>query len=109
MVQAASASASEFVSFDAFKATIKALPLEFSLAPVPTVKMTTLRGKKVVVTYGEAPVGGGKPLDYTKWKLFGGTHLNAEKGGRKLTIPHGQRQRLLDFNTLRVSDMINQP
>ncbi len=107
IVQAASVS--EFASFDAFKAAINALPLEFSLEPVPTVKMTTLRGKKVAVTYGESPIVDGQPLDYTKWKLFGGTHLNAHVGGRKLTISHGRLQRVLDFNSLTISDTVTKP
>jgi len=102
IVQAASAS--EFASFEAFQAAINALPLEYKLEPVPMVKMTTLRGKQVSVTYGEAPVVDGIPIDYSKWKLFAGTHLNAEVGGRKLTITHGDLKRVLDFNTLTISD-----
>tara|TARA_Y100000385_G_scaffold286741_1_gene349367 strand:+ start:3598 stop:4602 length:1005 start_codon:yes stop_codon:yes gene_type:complete len=98
------ASVSEFSSFEDFQKTILSLPLEFQLDPVPSVKMTTLRGKQVSVTYGEAPIVNGDPLDYTKWKLFGGTHLNTEVGGRKLTISHGNLKRVLDFNTLTISD-----
>ena len=66
--------------------------------------MTTLRGKQVSVTYGEAPIVDGEPLDYSKWKLFEGTHLNAELGSRKLTITHGDLKRVLDFNTLTISN-----
>jgi len=105
IVQAASVS--EFESFDAFKAAIIGLPLEFKLEPVPMVKMTTLRGKQVAITYGESPIADGKPIDYANWKLFEGPHLNAEIGGRKLTITHGQLQRVLDFNTLTISDTVN--
>lgn len=104
IVQAASVS--EFKSFDAFKAAILALPLEFQLEPNPTVKMTTLRGKKVVVTYGQTPMVDGQKLDYTKWKLFEGPYLNAEKGSRKLTITHGRLKRVLDFNTLTITDSV---
>lgn len=107
IVQAAEAD--EFSDLAAFQKAILALPLEFHLEPVPTVKMTTLRGKQISVTYGEAPIVNGKPLDYSKWKLFEGTHLNAEIGGRKLKITHGQLQRVLDFNTLTISDTIDQP
>jgi hypothetical protein len=35
----------------------------------------------------------GKPVDYAKWKLFEGPHLNAEVGGHKLTITHGRLER----------------
>lgn len=100
------ASVAEFKDFAAFQAAIRALPLEFSLAPVPTVKFTTLRGKVVVCTYGAAPVVDGKVLDYTKWKLFEGPHLNAEKGSRKLTVTHGKLERVVDFNTLKITDRV---
>ena len=104
IVQAAAAS--EFKNFAEFQAAIRALPLEFTLEPTPTVTMRTLRGKNIVCTYGEAPIVDGKALDYTKWKLFEGPYLNAEKGSRKLTITHGRLKRILDFNTLTVSDTV---
>ena len=106
IVQAASAN--EFKSFDEFKQAIVALPLEFALEPTPTVKMTTLRGKKVEFTYGKAPVVDGRKLDYSKWKLFEGPYLNAEKGSRKLTITHGPLERVLDFNTLTIADRVRE-
>lgn len=104
IVQAASAG--EFKDFAAFQAAIRALPLVFKLEPVPTVKFTTLRGKAVVCTYGAAPVVDGKVLDYTKWKLFEGPYLNAEKGSRKLTLTHGRLERVLDFNSLTITDRV---
>jgi hypothetical protein len=104
IVQAASAD--EFKSFEAFQAAILALPLEFSLEPVPTLKMTTLRGKQVSLTYGQPPVVDGTPIDYSKWKLFEGPYLNAEKGSRMLTITHGHLKRVLDFNTLSITDSV---
>jgi hypothetical protein len=100
------ASAKEFKDFAAFEAAIRALPLTFSLEPVPTVNFTTLRGKKVVCTFGKTPVVDGVAVDYTKWKLFEGPYLNAEKGSRKLTITHGRLERVLDFNTLTISDRV---
>lgn len=106
IVQAASAG--EFKDFAAFQAAIRALPLVYSLEPVPTVKFTTLRGKAVVCTYGAVPVVDGRPLDYTKWKLFEGPYLNAEKNSRKLTITHGRLERVLDFNTLTITDRVKE-
>ncbi len=100
------ASTSEFKDIEAFKAAINALPLEFSLEPTPTVKMRTLRGKNIVVTYGAAPLVDGQVLDYTKWKLFEGPYLNAEKGSRKLTLTYGKLQRVLDFNTVTITDSV---
>jgi hypothetical protein len=46
------------------------------------------------------------PLDYAAWKLFEGPYLNAEVGGRKLTVTHGRLQRVLDFNTLTIKDSV---
>ncbi len=104
IVQAASAH--EFKDFAAFQAAIKALPLEFTLEPRPTVKLITLRGQRVAFTYGEAPVLNGTPVDYSKWKLYEGAHLNAEKDSGKLTITHGRLERVLDFNTLTITDHV---
>jgi len=104
IVQAASAS--EFESFSAFQTAIKALPLSFKLDPIPTVAMTTLRGKKVAFSYGQTPRVDGRTVDYSKWKLFEGPYLNAEIGGRKLSITHGPLERVLDFNTLTVTDRV---
>ncbi|HUG11613.1 MAG TPA: hypothetical protein VMM36_11395 [Opitutaceae bacterium] len=104
IVQAASAD--EFADFAAFQSAIRALPLEFSLEPVPSVKFTTLRGKSVAFTYGETPAVDGVAVDYNKWKLFEGPHLNAERGSRNLTITHGRLERVLDFNTLTITDRV---
>jgi hypothetical protein len=104
IVQAAAAS--EFASFDAFKRAINALPVDFAPDPVPSLRMRTLRGREVEFTYGKAPVVDGKAIDYTKWKLFEGPYLNAEKGSRRLVITHGRLERILDFNTLSITDRV---
>ena len=104
IVQAAAAD--EFASFEDFQSAMRALPLTFTLDPVPSVTMTTLRGKQVVFTFDELPVVDGTSVDYSQWKLFEGPHLNAEVGGRKLTITHGRLQRVLDFNTLSIADTV---
>ena len=102
IVQAANSD--EFDSYEDFQQAMLALPMEYSLDPIPSVKMTTLRGKEVFVTYGDAPIIDGEPLDYSQWKLFEGPHLNAEVGGRKLTITHGDLRRVIDFNTITIID-----
>jgi len=100
------ASAGEFRSFAAFQAAITALPLSFTLEPTPSVTMTTLRGREIVVTHGRIPTVDGRALDYSRWKLFEGPHLNAEIGGRRLTISHGPLERVLDFSSLTVTDRV---
>ncbi len=104
IVQAADAG--EFADLAAFGRAIAALRLAYSLEPVPTVSMRTLRGRDVVFTYGRTPVVDGVPVDYSKWKLYEGPYLNAEKGSRRLTITHGSLRRVLDFNTLTISDSV---
>ncbi len=104
IVQAAGAT--EFKSFAAFQDAIRALPLSFSLKDEPTVKMTSLRGHQIEVTYGKAPQLDGKRVDYSKWQLFEGTHLNSKLNSRVLTITSGQLERVLDFNTLSITDRI---
>jgi hypothetical protein len=100
------ASAGEFRSFSAFQAAITALPLSFRLEPTPSVTMTTLRGREIVVTHGRIPTVDGRAIDYSRWKLFEGPHLNAEIGGRRLTISHGPLERVLDFSSLTVTDRV---
>jgi hypothetical protein len=104
LVQAASTA--EFRDLTAFKAAITALPLTFTLDPVPSVRLTTLRGKTIAFTYGQTPSVDGQAVDYRSWKLFEGPYLNAEIGGRKLTITHGRLERILDFNTLTITDRV---
>ena len=100
------AAVSEFKSWDDFKAAIRALPLEIWLEPTPRVAFTTLRGKKIVCTYGAAPVVDGAKFDYSGWKLFSGPYLNAEVGSGKLTLTHGRLERVLDFNAVTITDRV---
>ena len=90
----------------AFKAAINALPLAFRLDPTPSVQFTSLRGKKLSFTYDQVPTVDSRPIDYSKWKLFEGPYLNSELNTRKLTITHGKLERVLDFNTLTVTDRV---
>jgi len=106
IVQAAGAD--EFPSFAAFQTAITALPLTFALEPTPAVALTTLRGRKIRFTYGQTPEINGRAVDYGRWKLFEGLHLNAEIGSRRLRITHGQLERVLDLNTLTITDRVNE-
>lgn len=100
------ASASEFSGFDAFKAAIRALPLEFGLEPAPHIKFTTLRGRQVVCAYGVTPVVDGQQVDYAGWELFDGPNLQAARNSRVLTITHGRLKRVIDFNQLTITDAV---
>ena len=73
------------------------------LEPTPQVSFTSLRGRRIECTYGAPPRVDGRTRDHAKeWKLFAGPYLNAEVGSRTLT--HGRLKRVLDFNTLMVTD-----
>ena len=100
------ASVSEFASYKAFQKAVKSLPLEIELHPVPSVSMRSLRGTDIVCTFGKDPLRDGKRVDYSKWKLFEGPYLNAEKNSKKLEITHGRLKRTLDFNTLTICDAV---
>ena len=60
----------------------------------------------IVCTFGKDPLRDGKRVDYSKWKLFEGPYLNAEKNSKKLEITHGRLKRTLDFNTLTICDAV---
>lgn len=107
IVQAAAVS--EFESFELFMETIRNLPLAFDLDPTPSLKMRTLRGEEIVCTYGDVPTVNGRAVDYSQWKLFEGPYLNAEKGGHRLVLTHGNLRRVIDFNTLSVVDTTMDP
>ncbi len=101
------AAESEFGGWEEFKAAIRALPLQIRLEPVPRVAFTTLRGRKVECAYGAPPRVDGRVVDREKeWKLFAGPYLNAEVGSGILTLTHGRLKRVLDFNTLTITDSV---
>ncbi len=102
------APAVDFASFEAFKAAVRALPLEVSTEPVPRVRFTTLRGAVLEAAYGQTPQIDGAAVDYERWPLFDGPFLSAEKGSRMLEMRYGPLRRLLDFNTLTVKEWVEE-
>ena len=107
VVQAAPASA--YDSFEAFQADVRALPLEVTTEPVPSVRFTSLGGDVLVARYGETPTVNGEAVDYESWPLYDGPFLHAERGSKKLEIRYGPMRRLLDFTTLTITDGIETP
>ncbi len=100
------APASAYASFDAFKTAVRALPLETSTEPVPSVRFTALNGHRLAATYGETPTIDGDAVDYDGWPLFDGPFTHAERDSGTLELRYGPMRRLLDFNTLTVKDWI---
>ncbi len=98
------AARSEYADLEAFRRAILALPLEFTLAPVPSVRFRSLRGKRLAFTYGQVPTVDGTPLNYAGWPLFGGPFVQASVDSEQLTLRHGTMRRTLDFRRLTVTD-----
>jgi hypothetical protein len=101
------AAASEFPDLASFGKAIAALPLEFRLDPVPSVRFRSLRGTTVEFTYGMTPRLNGVPVDYDHWPLFGGPFVESEVDSQRLILKHGSFQRTLDFKNLTVADAGN--
>ena len=85
-------------AFDHFQQAVRALPLSFALAPVPTATFTTLDGTVLQARYGHTPSVDGTPLDYARWPLFESPFGHARAGENKLTLHHGKETRVLDFS-----------
>ncbi len=103
---AQAARAGEFASWDVFKDSIRALPLKFSLEGAPSVEFTNLRGNRMRCVYGKTPALNGRPVDLKSWPLFESPHLYAAPDSRMLRITHGPLERVLDFNTVTITDRV---
>jgi hypothetical protein len=101
------AARSEFSDMAAFRKAILALPMQFKLEPIPTVRFRSLRGKLLEFTYGATPKVDGKALDYDHWPLFGGPFVEAAVDSEALTLKYGTMRRKLDFRTLTITDSGN--
>ncbi len=95
------AAARDFRSFAAFQAAVRALPLAFSLSPVPAATFTGLDGAVLQARYDGRPSVNGTPLDYAHWPLFESPFAQAQPGDRQLILRHGAERYLLDFTTNR--------
>ena len=98
------ASASGYASLEAFASAVRALPLEVSISPRPSVRFTTLRGGTIEAVYGVTPVLDDVPIDYTAWPLFDGPFLQAAVDSRRLDLRHGTLHRRLDFSDFTIHD-----
>ena len=98
------AARSEYKDMDAFRHAILALTLEFKLAPTPSVRFASLRGRTLAFTYGQIPRVNGAALDYDRWPLFGGPFVEAAVDSEQLILKYGKMRRTLDFRRLTVTD-----
>lgn len=100
------APARDYQSFDDFKAAVRALPLTFSLTPVPEVTFTALDGSTLRARYGGTPTVNGTPPDYARWPLFDSPFGQAVRGSERLEIRHGPERLLLDFKKTAITDRV---
>ena len=107
IVQVAPARA--FRSFDDFKAAIRALPVQFSLQPVPQAEFTTLDGSTMRVRYGAIPVLNGVPVDYSRWPSFESPFANSREGTGIFDIHYGPEHYILNFRKLTITDTFAPP
>jgi hypothetical protein len=98
------AARSEYQDLESFRRAVLALPLEFHLTPIPSVRFRSLRGKALEFSYGEAPRVNGVAVDYAHWPLFGGPFVEAAVDSEQLTLKYGTMRRTLDFRLLTVTD-----
>ena len=98
------AASSEFPDLASFGNAILALPLEFQLEPVPSVRFRSLRDTTIEFTYGSTPRLNGILVDYEHWPLFGGPFVEAAVDSQKVVLKHGSLRRTLDFKNLTVTD-----
>ncbi|MCZ6675114.1 MAG: hypothetical protein O7C75_19445 [Verrucomicrobia bacterium] len=91
---------SEYDSMQVFIEAVIALPLNFSLEPLPSVTFTGLDGTRLTANYGEDPSVNGTAIDYKNWKLFDGPFSKADKESEKVEILHGSESYILDFKNI---------
>lgn len=103
------ASVDDFVSFDAFKAAVRALPLKVSREETISVRFTTLKGDRIAFSFGDHASVNGKTVDYDAWPLFHSPFVLAEVGSQKILLRHGPLERLLDFASLQIIDRVREP
>jgi len=104
IVQVAPARA--YGSFADFKAAVRALPVHFSLEPVPEVTFTALDGATLHARAGDTPQVDGTPVDYADWPLFDSPYGHATRGSEKLEISYGRERYVLDFKNTEVDDTL---
>jgi hypothetical protein len=98
------AARSEFSDLDAFRRAILALPFDYKLDPLPSVRFRSLRGRTLEFTYGQPGRVNAVALDYARWPLFGGPFVEAAVDSERLTLKYGSMRRVLDFRALTVTD-----
>ncbi len=101
------APASRFANWQAFKDSVRGLPLQAGLNPVPFARFTTLDGDHLEMRYGDTPKINGAPVSYASWPLFESPYMQALPGSRTLTLRYGAMERVLDFNTLTITERLH--
>ncbi|GAB2594615.1 hypothetical protein [Pseudactinotalea suaedae] len=98
------ARASDHESLEAFADAVDACAFEHGVEPRPWVRMTTLRNRRIEAEHGRATLIEGAADDPSSWQLFEGTHMTSTLGSGRVSIRHGDLERVLDFASLTTQD-----
>jgi hypothetical protein len=96
----------DFRGWDDFKTAVLQLRLTTATTPKPHVRFTSLRGHAIEFAYDEVPLVDGVRVDYSRWGLFDSPYMQSPLNSRHLTLTHGRLRRVLDFNTLTITDSV---
>lgn len=99
----------DFASYAEFQATVRALPLTFSLEDSAAATFTTLDGSLLRARHGSTPTVNGEPVDYADWPLFDSPFGVAAPGSQRLEIRHGAERYRLDFENNVITHSFAQP
>jgi hypothetical protein len=94
----------DYKSFLDFKAAVRALPVSFSLEPVPEARFRALDGEELHVRYGDTPAINGVPVDYSQWTLFNNPFGQSARGSGLLSMNYGSEHYVLDFKKITIKD-----
>ncbi len=90
---------SEVKTLDAFKARVQACPLNLE---GPVLHYRSVYGDDMTLdtSYQTTPTINGQPVNYAPRKVFDSPFLNADYNSGVVTISKGNRNKVLDFNTI---------
>lgn len=98
-------SAREDSSFEKFRASLPARPPGLDTnGKRPSVTYTTRHGDIMKFRFGGERILNGTPVRFSEYGLYGGPFINARRKSGVIALTAGGRKRLLNFNTLTITE-----
>ena len=97
-------SAAEDQSFDEFKSQVKKTSLDTKDFNRMTVRYRNRHGDRLGFTFRGARLLNGKPVYLKSYRFFGGPFVQSERNSGVITLRHGNRSRILDFNKIEIRE-----